>query len=91
MRGLDTALPNVRPRLSLSYYGRRQCLPQSIRREFLCRCLAPTLAQHMEVVRGAAAYAAWTILPIAHMNPTSARAIAVITTVSFLPLPDNTR
>jgi hypothetical protein len=52
MRGLDMALPNMRPRLSLSYWGRRQCRPQSIRREFLCRCLAPTLAPHMEAERG---------------------------------------
>jgi hypothetical protein len=53
IRVLDTALPNMRPRLSLSYCGRRQCRPQSVRREFLCRRLAPTLAQHMAEVEAA--------------------------------------
>jgi len=48
MRGLVTALPSVRPRLSLSYCGRRRCRPQSVRREFLCRGLAPTCAQQVE-------------------------------------------
>src|ERR1700676_5159086 len=45
MRGLDTALPSVRPRRSLSYFGRRRCWPQSIRRGFLCRRFAPTLGR----------------------------------------------
>ena len=48
MRGLATALPNVRLRLSLSYCGRRRCRPQSVRREFLYRGLAPTCAQQLE-------------------------------------------
>lgn len=43
MRGLATASPSERPRRSLSYCGRRQCRPQSVRREFLC--LAPTREQ----------------------------------------------
>ena len=45
MRGLDTALPFLRPRLSLSRYGRRQSRPKSVGRESLYRCLASTHAQ----------------------------------------------
>jgi hypothetical protein len=45
MRGLVTALPFLRPRLSLSCYGRRQSRPKSVGREFLYRCLASTHAQ----------------------------------------------
>ncbi len=45
IRGLGTASPLVRPGASRSYCGRRHCRPQSVRREFPCRCTAPAPAQ----------------------------------------------
>ena len=45
IRGLGTASPLVRPGASRSYCGRRHGRPQSVRREFPCRCPAPTPAQ----------------------------------------------
>lgn len=45
MRGLATALPMMRPGLSLPYCGRRRCRPQSIRREYPCRGCASAYAR----------------------------------------------
>ncbi len=64
------------------------CRPQSVRREFLYRCLAPTRAQRGGVE---CSYAACTVLPIAQMKPASSRAIAVTATVSFFPRPAKAR
>src|SRR3954447_23221983 len=52
IRGLITAFPIMRPRHSLSYCGRRSYLPQSVRREFLYRCPAPTPAHRWTAVLG---------------------------------------
>lgn len=91
IRGLATASPIMRPGHSRSYCGRRSDRPQSVRREFPCRCLAPTLAQPYGAAPVGGVYAGFTSLPIAQMNPASSRAIAVTATVSFLPRAERTR
>ena len=58
-----------------------------IRREFLCRCLAPTLVQ----AGGWLSQPGCISFPIAQTKPASSRAIAVTATVSFLPRPDSAR
>ena len=91
MRGLVTAFPIMRPRHSLSYCGRRSNRPQSVGREFLYRCPAPTPVRQGRCGDGKLAYAACTSLPIAQTKPANSRAMAVTATVSCLPRPDSAR
>jgi hypothetical protein len=88
MRGLDTAVPSMRPRLSLSKSGRRRCRPHNVLREFLCRGPVPTLAPSWESGERVG-YTTCASLPIAQTNPESSRARAVTVTVCLLPLAEN--
>ncbi len=88
MRGLDTAVPSMRPRLSLSKSGRRRCRPHNVLREFLCRCPVPTLARSWDFSERLG-YTIVASRPIAQTNPDSSRASAVTVTVCLLPLAEN--
>ena len=87
MRGLDTAFPIMRPGLSRSYSGRRhEAGHKASDGRSPAVVLPPPLREG-----DAAAQATCASLDIDHMKPTSSRAIAVHTTVVFLPRPINER
>ena len=91
IRGLGTASPLVRPEASRSYCGRRRGRPQSVRREFPCRCPAPPMRSPMagEWTR----FGALRRLHRLHLAPdrpdnaANSRATALTATVSSLPRP----
>ncbi len=89
MRGLVTAFPIMRPGLFLSYCGRRS-LPATKR---LTDIPLPWSRLRPCAIGDAVDYglAALASLETAHMKPASSRAIAVQTTVVFLPRPLNAR
>lgn len=88
MRGLNTAFPIMRPRLSRSYSGRRH---EAGHKADDGRSPAVALPPALREEGDAADQAAMASLDIDQMKPTSSRAIAVHTTVVFLPRPTSER
>ena len=89
IRGLATAFPIVRPGLFPSYCGRRQS-PATKRVTDIPHAVVPPPPMR-EVNWADQAWAAVAALATAHMKPASSRAIAVQTTVVFLPRAINVR
>jgi hypothetical protein len=83
MRGLDTAFPSVRLRLSLSTTGVGNAGHKASDGSSSAVTSPPPVCSKWG--RCVVDYEACTTLPIAQTNPTSSHAIAVTATVSFLP------
>ena len=94
MRGLATAFPNVRPRLSLSYCGHHcrgghnACAGRS---STVASPPPPHANRRGPRSELAVNQVAGTARTMAHMNAASSRATAVTATVDFLPLAESAR
>lgn len=82
MRGLDTAVPNMRLGLTLSYSGRRPMAGHKAFAGYSPAADLPPPVREGDVI----SQAGWATRPTDHMNPASSRATAVHTTVVRFPV-----